>query len=163
MDAKGAIKALLRSADVVWNGYVGDLKDEELFVRPVPGCNHIAWQLGHLIEGEHGMMSALASGQMPPLPPGFAERHAKEAARSDDPKQFFTKEVYLKAAAEQRSGTLKIIDSLSESDLDKDAPENVRAYAPKVVDLLNLQGLHWLMHAGQWAVIRRKLGRPPLY
>jgi len=22
---------------------------------------------------------------------------------------------------------------------------------------------HWLMHAGQWAVVRRKLGKPPLF
>ena len=29
--------------------------------------------------------------------------------------------------------------------------------------MLALAGTHWLMHAGQWAVVRRQLGRPPLF
>lgn len=163
MDAKKAIKAMLKSADSVWKGYVEDLKNEELFVRPVPGCNHMGWQLGHLIQSEHEMMSALAPGKMPPLPPGFAGKYTKDTAGIDDPKQFHTKDVYLKAAADQRTAALKVLDALTDADLDKEAPEAVRSYAPKVVDLFNLHGVHWLMHAGQWAVIRRKLGKPPLF
>jgi hypothetical protein len=29
--------------------------------------------------------------------------------------------------------------------------------------LFSVEGSHWLMHAGQWAVIRRQLGRKPLF
>jgi hypothetical protein len=29
--------------------------------------------------------------------------------------------------------------------------------------VFSMQGSHWMMHAGQWAVLRRKLGRPPLF
>jgi hypothetical protein len=32
-----------------------------------------------------------------------------------------------------------------------------------VAGIFLMQGTHWTMHAGQWAVIRRKLGRAPLF
>jgi hypothetical protein len=32
-----------------------------------------------------------------------------------------------------------------------------------VGDVFSMQGGHLLMHAGQWAVVRRKLGRKPLF
>lgn len=163
MNAKDAIKAAIESCDHIWQGYVQDLTDAELLVRPVPGCNHIAWQMGHAIAGEHFMMEGVAPGKMPPLPAGFAEKHDKATAGSDDPKAFLKKDEYLKLAAEQRRGTLAILAGLSEADLDKPGPEKMRAYAARVGDLMILQGTHWLMHAGQWAVIRRKLGKPPLY
>lgn len=163
MDAKNAIRAGLKSCAEIVRGYLEDLREEELLVRPVPGCNHIAWQLGHLIAGEHLMMEAIAPGRMPKLPEGFVERHGKEQAALDDPKAFLPKAEYLRLMQEQRAGTLAILEGIKDADLAQPSPERMRSYAPRVVDLLNLQGQHWLMHAGQWAVIRRKLGRPPLY
>ena len=34
---------------------------------------------------------------------------------------------------------------------------------PTVASLFSLAGTHWVMHAGQWAIVRRQLGRPPLF
>ena len=48
----------------------------------------------------------------------------------------------------------------TEANLDK--PTGVD-YAATVGAMYSLQGSHWLMHAGQWAVVRRQLGRPPLF
>ena len=48
-------------------------------------------------------------------------------------------------------------------DLDKPGPESMREYAPTVASVLMLLGSHWLMHAGQFVPIRRKLGKPPLF
>jgi len=70
---------------------------------------------------------------------------------------------YLKLHAEQRAGTKALLDKVTDGDLDKPGPEAFRAYCPTIAALFALQGSHWLMHAGQWAVIRRKLGRPPLF
>ena len=49
------------------------------------------------------------------------------------------------------------------ADFDKAAPESMKDYAPTVGDAFLILGSHWLMHAGQWAVLRRKLGKPPLF
>ncbi|GAB4159214.1 MAG: DinB family protein [Planctomycetaceae bacterium] len=163
MNAHEAIKASMHVPDMIVNSYLGDLTDEELFVRPTEGINHIAWQLGHLITSENGLIEQVCPGSMPALPEGFKEQHSKETATIDDPSAFRKKDEYLKLFAEQRAGTLKALDSLSEEDLDKPSPENLQMLGSTVGAIFLMQPVHWTMHAGQWAVIRRKLGRPPLF
>ena len=163
MNTKDAVRRSIQSTDMVVNGYLADLTDAELLVRPVPGANHIAWQLGHLIGSENGLIEAVAPGSMPKLPAGWHEKYSKETAAIDDPKAFHTKNEYLKLWKEQRDGALAALDKLSEADLEKPGPEKFRAYVPQVFDVFQLLGNHALMHAGQWAVTRRKLGRKPLF
>ncbi len=52
MHAKDALKTALLSTQNITAMYLADLSDEDILVRPVPGANHIAWQLGHLIHSE---------------------------------------------------------------------------------------------------------------
>ena len=67
MNAHDAIKASMTVPDMIMNSYLGDLTDEELLVRPTEGANHIAWQLGHLLTSEHGMIEQVCPGSMPAL------------------------------------------------------------------------------------------------
>ncbi|MDB5337235.1 MAG: DinB superfamily protein [Planctomycetaceae bacterium] len=163
MDSRGAIRASWQSADMISNMYLGDLTDAELLVRPVPGINHIAWQLGHLIQSTYGIMEGVCPGSMPTLPAGFKEKHSKETATSDKPADFLTKAEYLKLAAEQNAAAAVALAKQTDADLDKPSPDSMKDYAPTVGEAFLLLGSHWLMHAGQWAVTRRKLGRPPLF
>ena len=105
----------------------------------------------------------VSSSRVNTLPDGFADKYTKETAASDDPSQFADKETLMKVHAEQRAGTMAALDSISNEDLGNEAPEAMRAYAPNVASVFEMQGSHYLMHAGQWAVIRRQLGRPPLF
>ncbi|MHC4880033.1 MAG: DinB family protein, partial [Planctomycetota bacterium] len=59
--------------------------------------------------------------------------------------------------------TVAALEKQTDESLDGEAPEQMRAYAPTVGAAFSLHGSHWLMHAGQWAVLRRKLGREPLF
>jgi hypothetical protein len=161
MTAKELIKNTTDLCHSVLKDYLADLSDADLMVRPVPGANHIAWQLGHLIVSEHGLTEA--GYAMPALPDGFAEAYTKETAGSDDPQQFHTKAVYLECLEQQRTGTLAALDAMPDSDLDKPAPESCREYAPTVGVMFNLIGIHEMMHAAQFAVVRRKLGKTPLF
>lgn len=163
MNAREAIKLSMNLPTTIVQMYLGDLNDGDLFVRPTAGANHIAWQLGHLIAAEHVLIDAVCPGIMPPLPAGFAEKHSKETATNDNPADFLTKAEYLALAAEQRAGTLKALDSISDDDLDKPGAEKFKHLCPTVAAAFMLQPSHWTMHAGQWAVIRRQLGRPPLF
>ena len=63
----------------------------------------------------------------------------------------------------ERAGTLKALDKMTDADLDKPGPEKYRDFAKTIGEVFGMQGTHWLMHAGQWAVTRRKLGRKPLF
>lgn len=163
MKPQQAIQLAIDSGDMIVQSYLSDLSDADLLVRPVPGANHIAWQLGHLITSERMMVDEVCPGVCPPLPAGFAEKHSKATSTSDDPAKFLIKAEYLDLYTKQRAATLKALHSTSDSDLDKPAPDKFKDYLKSVGDLYNLQGAHWVMHAGQWAIIRRKLGRPPLF
>src|SRR5579872_3994156 len=107
MNARQAIRLGIDSANMICQGYLGDLTDSELLLRPVPGANHIAWQLGHLIVAEHDMMEEAYPGSMPALPAGFAEKYTKDTSKLDSAGAFHPKSVYLSVAEQQRAATLK--------------------------------------------------------
>ena len=81
-------------------------------------------------------------------------------AASDLPSDFHSKAELMSAFEKTRAGTLAALEKTSDSDFDK--PTGVE-YAPTVGAMYELQGSHWLMHVGQWAVVRRMCGRPPLF
>lgn len=163
MTPQQAIKLCLDCSDMIVQMYLGDLTDADLLVRAVPGSNHIAWQLGHLITSEREFTEVAKPGVSPALPADFEKKHSKETANSDKPSDFLKKSEYLSLYQKQREATLKALDSLSASDLDKPGLEKHKEYVKNLGDMMSLQGSHWLMHAGQWAIVRRKLGRPPMF
>ena len=160
MDARGAIKLAIEAGNMVSMGYLEDLTDQELMHRPCPGCNHINWQVGHLIVAENQMIGQVAPGAMPDLPAGFAEKYSAATSSGDDPKAFASKAELLRVYQEQRAATLAALAKQTDADLDRATGVE---YAPNVAAMFSMQGSHWLMHAGQWAVTRRQLGRKPLF
>jgi uncharacterized damage-inducible protein DinB len=161
--AINVIKGFLETSAFVVNAYLEDLSEEDLFVRPAENANHIAWQLGHLVSAENRMISMVCPGSMPDLPEGFAAEYTKETSGCDDREKFHAKADYLRLMAEQRAATLAALEQLSDEDLDRPAPEEMREYSPTVGATFALQAMHAMMHSGQWVVVRRQLGREPLF
>lgn len=159
MTPKDAITKNFDMSGQVLEAYLGDLSDADLMLRPVPGMNHIAWQLGHLVSSENEMLTK-AGVTMPALPDGFAESHSMEASKSDDAGKFLKKAEYLALAADQRKGTLAALAAASDADLDKPTPEEMHAFAKNVGEVFALVGLHVMMHVGQFVATRRKLDKP---
>src|SRR5690242_5905574 len=96
MNGTGAIESALKSSKHLVNWFLSDLSDADLLVRPVPGANHIAWQLGHLIDVECRLMASHLPGTaFPELPEGFREKHTRDNAGSDRAEEFLKKEEYL--------------------------------------------------------------------
>jgi len=160
MSPKDVIRTDLLSSAHVVGLYLDDLSDSDIMVRAVPGMNHIAWQLGHIIAGENHFANLVRPGSMPALPDGFAEEHAKEAAACDDPSKFRTLAEYRSVWNAQREGTLAALEAVSEADLDKADPGKFPEYAPTVARLLQLIAMHPVMHAGQWVAVRRLRNKP---
>jgi DinB superfamily len=163
MNAADSIRNSLDVGEMITKSYLGDLTDEELMLRPHSGCNHIKWQLGHLIASENKINNSILADSMPALPDGFADRYSKEAAVSDDPAKFDSKDDLFAAYEQQRAGTRAILDGASETDLDKPTPEDLQAFVRTLGAALNLHALHHLMHAGQWVIVRRSLGKPAMF
>lgn len=159
MNAKDAARTTMRTADFMVESYLSDITPQEMLVRPAPGANHLAWQLGHLISAETRLVEAAAPGSMPALPEGFAERHSKETAPSDSPADFLSKDEYMKLAKSVRAATLKSLDNIRDSELDKPVSGRVPPFVKCAGDCFVTAGGHWILHAGQWVVLRRYLGR----
>jgi hypothetical protein len=160
MKCHDAIKATLGTSNMVLTRYVSDLTDAELLQRPGPGCNHLAWQLGHLISSESGLLNSIQPGAGPELPAGFAQKHGKENVASDNPADFCTRQEYLDLAEQMHAATLKLLDTFSEADLDRPGPEHFRKMFPTVGSIFLLIATHPMMHAGQFVPVRRALGKP---
>jgi len=159
MDFKDAIRSSLNAADFLAGRYLDDLTDNEIMMRPVSDANHLAWQLGHLIASERHLIEAGVPGSMPELPAGFADRHKKDTAASDNPADFLTKSGYLELAKTVRTATLKALDTLSPADFDKPVEGRVPPFVKRVGDCFTIIPNHWALHAGQWVILRRKLCR----
>lgn len=162
MTAKEAIKNVLDSNMNILKMFLADLSDADLLVRPIPNANHAAWQLGHLIAAESRLLASI-DGIPAKLPDGFAEKHTPETAKDDSPASFLKKDEYLKLLDEVRAATLASLDKLSDAALDTKTTGPMAAFAPNYGSLYILLGNHTMMHAGQFTVLRRKLGKPVLF
>ena len=143
--------------------HLADFSDQDMLVRPVPGANHVAWQLGHLANSEHNMVNAVSPGATPPLPAGFAEKFNKETAKLDDAKAFPSKAEILDTLTKVRTASIAWVKTLSEADLQRPTPERLQRLAATVEQMLILMPSHIAMHIGQIQVLRRKLGRPVMF
>ena len=160
MQVKDALGSSASLSDTVLKSYIGDLEDADLMRRPGEGCNHLAWQLGHLISSEVMLLESVAPGKGIELPEGFDEAHSKEAAGSDDASQFHDKATYTGLYDQVRAATKSALNDLSDEDLDQPAPESFRSFCPTVGDMFALIASHPMMHAGQFVIVRRQLGKP---
>lgn len=163
MDTKAAIRAAMNVSDFLVNRYLDDITESELLERPASGANHIAWQLGHLISSERYLVEAAVPGSMPELPAGFREQHGKEKASSSAAADYLSKDEYLRLAKEVRGSTLAALDTMGDADLDRPAAGRVPPFIKTAGECFVLIGPHWASHAGQWVVLRRKLGRPVMF
>ncbi|MEM8864398.1 MAG: DinB family protein [Planctomycetota bacterium] len=162
MNTKEAIRASADLSRLVLTSFVSDLDDSELMIRPGEGCNHLAFQLGHLIAAECQLLEMVKPGAAIALPEGFAEQHSKEAAGEDDPAKFHTKQEYLDLLDKVTQATMAALEATSDEELDTPSPEHFAQFAPTHGHIYSLIATHPMMHAGQFVPVRRKLGKPVL-
>lgn len=160
MDSRAAIASTLNMSMLVLKSYISDLSREELISRPGEGCNHVAWQLGHLIASQASLLNGIDPGAAPELPTGFAEKHGKDNAGNNNASDFYSSEEYLKYFESVNSAVINSLHKKSDADLDAPSPEHFRSMFPTVGDIYVLMATHPMMHAGQIVPIRRRLSKP---
>ena len=161
MNGIQAVQAALKSTADIPAWYVSDLSDADLLVRPTPTANNIAWQMGHLIEGEVQLVKIILPDAVYPALPADFGKYTKETSTQDS--GFLGKNAYLELFKRAREATIAAVAKLSEADLDKPVTGNMAKFAPTWGAMLLLVSNHTLMHAGQFTVVRRKLGKPVLF
>ena len=164
MTAKDVLKFMLKSNDDMVNMYLADLSDADVLVRPTPNANHIAWQLGHTIVAEAVVFHPKIPGTpVTALPDGFDKHHSKEASSAKTTNGFLKKDEYLAMRKNLRSITLVALDKFPEADLARDPQMGWGDMAPTFASLFAIIANHDMMHAGQFTVVRRHLGKPVLF
>jgi hypothetical protein len=110
--------------------HLADFTDADMLVRPVPGANHAAWQIGHLAVFEVMLCGIFAPEAGLKLPDGSDKTYGKEGAASDDAGHFFKKDEgpqILTDACDALAGWVK---TRTDADLAKPAPEQFRGWVP---------------------------------
>jgi hypothetical protein len=157
MNSRDVVRNSITMADTVVNSYLGDLSDSDITIAPMEGMNPIAWQLGHLIGSERFMVELISPGSCPPLPGDFEHGHGRQVPA--DASHYYPLAKYKELWAAQRAATTAVLDKLSDADLSR-TDEAFPNYAPSVGAIMNMCGLHPMMHVGQWVAVRRKLNKP---
>jgi hypothetical protein len=164
MNGVKAIQTALEGTKFLLNWFVSDFSDADLLVRPASTANHAAWQIGNVIVGDWYMVtSQLPDAPFPALPDGFKELHGPEGTKKDGPEGFLTKDEYLSLFDTVRSATIATVGGLSDNDLDRPTTGKIAQFAPTLGHVFLMASNHALMHAGQFSVIRRVLGKPVLF
>jgi len=163
MNAAQFATTLLKLSSTTTLAYISDFTDADLLVRPLPGANHAAWQLGHLILAERFIAGEIPGVAYPDLPQGFAEAHGKDRAQVADTTGWCTRAEYESLFHTTREATLAAIANLTDAALDQATQSRLKEKAPTLGALLALLSQHDAMHGGQFTAIRRALSKPVLF
>ncbi|MBC8366189.1 DinB family protein [bacterium] len=133
---------------------------EHAFVFPTPrGGAHTLWVLGHLAYIEGLVIRQLMLGERNPLADWEASFDGTDVA--SEAQAFPPFDEVIAKCREMRQGTIALIDSMSEEDLDKPSSEVPKGWDKTFGTYRHcLQYLadHWYMHRGQLADARRAAG-----
>lgn len=159
MNAIDVLRSTYMTSRMVLKSYAGDFTDAELMNRAHPECNHLAWQLGHLISAECMFVDQLSAGNGFVLPDGFADQYGRETQGDNDASHFLGAADYMDLLDKVQDATFAALDKTSESELDEDAPAMYQTMFPTKGAVWVLVATHNMMHAGQFVAVRRACGK----
>jgi uncharacterized damage-inducible protein DinB len=164
MNAIDTIRTALHVADQGFTQLAEDMRDAAL-TRPTPrGGNHPLWVLGHVTLVE-ASVSHILFGEPSPLA-HWAPLFAPGTEPKDDAGAYPGFDELLRTYRDHRARNLKILDGLSEADLDrptKAPPQGLERVLSTFGKTLIVVALHQMTHRGQLADARRAAGRKPLF
>ena len=159
MNAIDVLRSTYSTSRMVLKSYVGDLSDAELMRRPHEGCNHLAWQLGHMIASECMFVEQLSPGAAFILPDGFADQYGRETQGDNDASHFLSKDEYLALFNKIQEATFAALDTVTEAQLDEEGPAMFQPMFATKGAVWIIVATHNMMHAGQLVPVRRACGK----
>ncbi len=164
MKATNLIRFQLEVSKKLTTELLADMSDLPL-TEPTPnGGNHPLWVAGHLAYSEANLTNHILFGRTNPLSP-WKELFAGGSKPTPDASRYPSMQEVLAKWDEVRVDTIKILDSLSDEDLEKPAanpPEGREEFFGNYGKVFSILALHAMMHRGQVADARRAAGREAL-
>jgi uncharacterized damage-inducible protein DinB len=148
------------------NQLLSGTSPDDWFRMPHEGVSHIAWQVGHLAFAEYSLALKRIRGKRAEdaqlLPPAFVEKFGRGSLPQPDPRAY-------PSTAEIRG----VFDALHQHVVDEISALDDAVFDEAVTDphphfstkggALVWCAEHEMMHAGQIGLLRRLLGKPPLW
>ncbi len=163
MNAIDFIRASLEMSKGWILGLIADMKDAPTTAPTPKGGNHPLWCIGHLAYSEGNLVNGMIQGQPNPLA-DWAELFDQGKQPVADASKYPPMEEVIGKFEEVRANTLKLLDGLTDADLDKPshAPDEMKEFFGTIGQCLAVIPIHFGFHGGQVADARRAAGRPPL-
>jgi hypothetical protein len=145
---------------------IADVNPTEWFRMPAGGVTHVAWQLGHLAMAEYRLALERTRGRRPEddalIDEAFLKRFGRDSAPSPDARQYPSATEIRSVLDRVHEQTLRELPGLSEAALAEPPAKPHKLANTKLASLLWC-GQHEMLHAGQIGLLRRLLGRAPLW
>ncbi len=140
-----------------------DLSDAPLTLPTPNGGNHPIWCVGHLAYSEGNLVNVFILGQENPAA-GWEDVLGQGTTPSCDADDFPSFEEVISRMEQIRTGTMRLLDTLSDEDLTKPthAPEEMKEWFGTYAQCLAAIPIHVAFHGGQIADARRAAGREPM-
>jgi hypothetical protein len=163
MKAIDVIKMSLEQSSAWVMELILDMKDAPTTAATSSGGNHPLWILGHVTYSEAELRDEFIFGKPNPISE-WKDLFGQGSQPTADVSQYPTFDEIVAKFQEVRADTLKMLDSMTDDDLDKQSkvPEEAKDFFGTVGQCLSAMPLHFVFHGGQVADARRAAGRPPL-
>ncbi len=158
------IRMQLENSASVTLALIEDMKDLPLTFPTSKGGNHPLWVLGHLAFGEARIIQEVMLGRPNPLA-HWQELFATGTQPVSDAARYPSFDEVMQAFKEVRSNTLKVLDSLTDADLDqpsKASPPERKKFVGTFAGCFLFTSINFINHRGQVADAHRMAGRKPL-
>ncbi len=142
--------------------FVDDLKPEEFAAQPIPGCNSIAWIIGHLVNVDRRQLGWLGATELPLLPEWFREEAFKTTRTTAVAQENLGDGRELVELFDaHRKMLIQILPTVDAAKF-AEAPSMQSPLFADRGEATLFMGLHTALHMGQISVLRRALGYPPV-
>jgi hypothetical protein len=158
--ATDAIVFALATSQVMLRRLMADMTPQDYLHRPTPQANCAAWIIGHLTLSERAALKALG-GPLPELPEGYERRFSRDEG-CPQAAEFGDTSRLVDLFDEHRTRLIAAVRAATPEQLAKPL-DKPRPLFSTVGEMAQFMALHGAMHAGQISMIRRTLGRPPLF
>lgn len=141
---------------------VADIPADKMAAQPIPGMNHPAWLLGHLLTLEQSVVTKVIGKTVThPLGADWRDIYGIGSTPKPDLKLYKPKEFCMEALRESAGTIAEYFRALPESDLQKPLPDaDLAKFFPNIARLLIILPTHRAYHAGQLATWRKAAGLP---
>lgn len=159
MDTRDLIRDNLLRSETLVLARIEDMREHALVTPTRHGGCHTLWVLGHFPYIEMLVVRNFMLGETNPLADWEPVFDGAEVGL--DPGIYPSFDFVLSKCREVRQGTLALLDTLSEADLDRASAHVPRGYERTFGtwrDCLQFAADHWYMHRGQLADARREAG-----